>query len=95
MSMLLEPTDTEGKPAPCRRDYKKAGIFACIRHGLGICRTPKQGEAPNTFRARVYETLLSIKLAANLPRNVRITMVYPTTDGERVWEKLHTTWAAD
>ena len=56
---------------------------------------PKQGEALRTFRVRVYEILLVIKLAANPPRNVRITMICPTTDWERVWANLHATWAAD
>jgi hypothetical protein len=55
----------------------------------------KQGEAPRTFRARVYETLRRIKLAANPPRSVGIKMMYPTTDWERVWANLHATWAAD
>jgi len=36
-----------------------------------------------------------IKLAADPPRKVRITMMYPTTDWERVWAKLQATWAAD
>jgi hypothetical protein len=94
MATLLEPTDTEGKPAPCRGDSKKAGILAYIHHGQGICRTPKQGEAPRTFRARVYEALRRIKLAANPPRNVRIAVMYPTSDWERVWATLHATWAA-
>jgi hypothetical protein len=57
--------------------------------------TPKQGEPPRTCRARIYETLRRIKLAANPPRNVRITMRYPTTDWGVVWANLHATWAAD
>jgi hypothetical protein len=94
ISSLLEPTNTEGKTAPCRWNSKKAVILAYISHGQGICRTPKQGEDPRTFRARVYETLRRIKPAANPLRNVRI-MMYPTTDWERVWANLHATWATD
>ena len=56
---------------------------------------PKQGEAPRTFKARVYETLRMIKLSAYPPKNMRITMMYPKTDWERVWANLHTTWATD
>ena len=43
----------------------------------------------------MYETLRTIKLATDPPRNVRITMLYPTTDWDRVWSNLHATWAAD
>ena len=55
----------------------------------------KQGEAPKTFRARVYDTLCKIKQATNPPRNVRMTMMYPKTGWEQVWMNLHATWAAD
>jgi hypothetical protein len=47
------------------------------------------------FRTRVYETLRTIQLATNKPRDVRITLLYPTTDWDRVWSNLHATWAAD
>jgi hypothetical protein len=56
---------------------------------------PKQGEPPRTSRTRIYETLRRIKLTANPPRNVRITMRHPTTNWGRVWANLHATWAAD
>jgi len=50
---------------------------------------------PAAFRMRQYETLRKIKLGTGPPRNVRITMLYPTTDWARVWLKLHATCAAD
>jgi hypothetical protein len=55
----------------------------------------KQGEAPRSFSARVYETLRMMKLAADPPRNVCITMMYPTTEWEQAWAKLHATCVAE
>jgi predicted RNA-binding Zn-ribbon protein involved in translation (DUF1610 family) len=56
---------------------------------------PKLGEHTPTCGARIYETLRKIKMAANPPRNARITMRCPTTDWGRVWANLHGTWEAD
>jgi hypothetical protein len=95
MVMFLEHTAAEGTPAPCQGDSKKARILAHIRHGQGYVEPPKQGEALWTLKARVYETLRMIKLTTEPPRNMRITVMYPTTDWERACANLHATWAAD
>jgi len=44
---------------------------------------------------RLYETLRTIKLTTDPPRNVRVTMLYLTTNWDRVWSNLHATWAPD
>jgi hypothetical protein len=62
---------------------------------MAYIEPPQQSEAPRAFRARVYETLRTIQLATNKPRDVRITLHYPTTDWDRVWSNLHATWAAN
>jgi hypothetical protein len=67
------PPHIEGIPR--RLEYLR--IYAMEK---AYVEPPRQGKAPRTFRARVYETLRRIKLEANPPRNVRITMTYPTTD---------------
>jgi hypothetical protein len=95
MARLMEPTNTEGNPPhvegiPRRLEYLR--LYAMYKVYV---EPPKQGEAPRTIRSRVYETLRRIKLAANPSRNVRITMMYPTTDWERVWANLHASCAAD
>ena len=76
---------------PTSRGSQKPGIHAYISPGNGIRRTPKTDEALRTFRPRVYETLRTIKLATNKPREMRITLLYPTTDWDRVWSNLHET----
>jgi hypothetical protein len=62
---------------------------------MAYVEVQKQGEAPRAFRKSMYATLRTIRLAADPPRDVRITILYPQTDWERVWSKLHATWAAD
>jgi len=62
---------------------------------MAYVEVPKQGEAPRAFRKRMYVTLRTIWLAADPPRNVRITILYPQTDWEQVWSNLHFTCAAD
>ena len=81
---------TQRKPAPCRGDSKKAGILVYIRHGQGICRPFNKGK-PLKPSGRECMRLRRIKMAPN----VRITMMCPTADWERLWANLHATWASD
>jgi hypothetical protein len=61
---------------------------------MAYVEPPQQSEAPRAFR-RMYEMLRTTQLAINKHRDVRITLLYPTTDWDRVWSKLRATWAAD
>jgi hypothetical protein len=42
---------------------------------------PQQSEALRAFGTRVYETLRSIQITTNKPRDVRITLLYPPQTG--------------
>jgi hypothetical protein len=57
--------------------------------------TPRQNEPSKAFRHRIYETVCTTAMAENVPREMRLIQIHPTTDWTRVWEKLHATWASD
>lgn len=62
---------------------------------MAYVHPPKQSETPKAFSQKVYRTLWTKAVAENRSRDVRITLLYPTTDWPRVWTNLHGTWASN
>jgi len=61
---------------------------------MAYVHPPKQSETAKAFRQRVYRTLRTTAVADNSPKDMRITLLYPTTDWARVWTNLHGTWVS-
>jgi hypothetical protein len=82
-------------PPHIQRIPKRLEYLRIYALEMAYVEPPQQTEAPRAFRRRVYETLRTIQLATNKPRDVRIMLLYPTTDWNRLWSNLLATWAAD
>jgi len=76
-------------------DTEIPGIPYNICPRNGIYRPPRQNEPSKAFMHRIYETLRTIAMAEDVPREMRIIKIHPTPDWARVWENLHDTWASD
>jgi hypothetical protein len=87
--------EKRGNSARVQRTPKSLEYLRIYALEMAYVKPPQQSEAPRAFRRRVYETLRAIQLATNSPRDVRIVLLYPTADWDRVWSNLHATWAAD
>ena len=48
---------------------------------------PRDNESPKAFRRRIYQTLRTMSLAVKELRAMRITLIHPTTEWTKVWEK--------
>jgi hypothetical protein len=62
---------------------------------IAYVHLPKQSETPKAFSQKVYRTLRTTAVVDNRPRDVRVTLLYPTTDWAMVWTNLHGTWASN
>jgi hypothetical protein len=87
--------EKRGNPPHVQRIPKSLEYLRIYALEMAYVEPQQQTEAPRAFRRRVYETLRTIQLATNKPRDVRIMLLYPTTDWDRVWSNLHSTRAAD
>ena len=48
-----------------------------------------------TNRPKPSGIVCTTAMAENVPREMRLIQIHPTTDWARVWENLHATWASD
>jgi hypothetical protein len=84
-----------GNPRHVQRIPKSLEYLRIHALEMAYVEHPKQSESLRAFRTRLYGTLRTMKLATNKRRDVRNTLLYPTTDWDRVWSNLHETWASD
>jgi len=83
-----------GNPPHVQRIPKSVDYLRICALEMADIEAPKHTATPRAFRTRVYETLHTTRLKTNTPRDVRITLLYPT-DWKRAWSNLHASWAAD
>ena len=89
---VLASARAPSKPPHMGRTPRTMVYLRMYALDMAYTEPPKLAETPRTHKRRAYNTLHTMSMAENSPREMRVTQLRLSVDWALVWKNVHTTW---
>jgi len=95
VAAVLGSISAPSKPNRVGKIPRTMGYLRMYVLDMAYTEPPSLAETPRTHKRRVYNTLDTMSMAENSPREMRVTKLRLFLDWVLVWKNLHTTWVSE